>query len=109
MKAYSLQRFDKRGFYGNAKVIEEDDAEKLISYNSCICIIRKKGEDDVDVVIYDVRDYEGKSLTFSHTSLRHLKDFLKNNGLIASSLAQIRKDYTILDGGVVERVNNNKR
>ena len=36
MKSYSLQRFDKRGFYGNAKVIEEDDAEKLISYNSCI-------------------------------------------------------------------------
>ena len=62
MKAYSLQRFDKRGFYGNAKVIEEDDAEKLISYNSCICIIRKKGEDDVDVVIYDFRDYAGKSL-----------------------------------------------
>ena len=90
--------------YRLAEGAEEDDAEKLISYNSCICIIRKKGEDDVDVVIYDVRDYNGNSLTFSKTSLRHLKEFLKQNGLVANTKQQIMKDYTVADGGQTDPV-----
>ena len=87
-----------------AKVVEEFNAVSLISYESCICQIRKKGEDDVDVVIYDVRDYNGNSLTFSKTSLRHLKEFLKQNGLVANTKQQIMKDYTVVDGGQTDPV-----
>ena len=102
--SYLLPRFDKRGFYGKAKVVEEFNAVSLISYESCICQIRKKGEDDVDVVIYDVRDYNGNSLTFSKTSLRHLKEFLKQNGLVANTKEQIMKDYVVADGGQTDPV-----
>lgn len=101
MKKYELEpKFDSRkSFYGKAVVVEENDFISLISYNACICQIQGNGLDDVIVRIYNVRDYYGNSLTFSSTSLRHLKEFLKQNGLKAESKAQIEADYDVYDGG----------
>lgn len=101
MKQYDLEaKFDSRkSFYGKAVVVEEYNSVSLISYKSCICQIQENGLDDVIVKIYNVRDYKGNSLTFSSTSLRHLKEFLKQNGLKAESKAQIEADYDVYDGG----------
>ena len=105
MKKYELEpKFDSRkSFYGKAVVVEENDFISLISYNSCICQIQGNGLDDVIVKIYNVRDYYGNSLTFSSTSLRHLKEFLKQNGLKAESKAQIEADYDVYDGGQTDK------
>ena len=106
MTEYYLEPKNDRAnsFYHKAKVVEEFGTLSLISYKSCICQIRKKGEDDVEVVVYDVKDYYGKSLTFSNTSIRHLKEFLIQNGLTADSKAQICKDYIIVDSGNVDKL-----
>lgn len=105
MKQYDLEaKFDsRRSFYGKAVVVEDGDSLSLISYKSCICKIEAKGLDDVTVKIYNVRDYYGNSLTFSSTSLRHLKEFLKQNGLKAESKAQIEADYDVYDGGQTDK------
>lgn len=94
---YLLQpKFDRhKSFYGKAKVVEEYNTTSLISYKSCICQIQVLSCDDFIVKIYDVRDDYGESLTFSPTSLRHLKEFLKQNGLEAVSKKQIMKDYLV--------------
>ena len=101
MVQYELSpKYDRaKSFYGKAVVVEEYNSVSLISYNSCICQISKVGCDDVRVKIYNVTDYYGNSLTFSNTSLRHLKEFLLQNGLRAESKSQICKDYDIADGG----------
>lgn len=101
MKQYDLEaKFDSRkSFYGKAVVVEEYNSVSLISYKSCICQIQELGNKDKVVKIYNVRDYHGNSLTFSSTSLRHLKEFLKQNGLKAESKAQIEADYDVYDGG----------
>lgn len=98
---YKLEaKYDShKSFYGKAKVVEEYNAKSLISYKSCICQIQELGNKDKVVKIYNVKDYYGNSLTFSSTSLRHLKEFLKQNGLKAESRAQIEADYDIYDGG----------
>lgn len=106
MKAhYLFPKFDKKDFKGKAIVVEEIDSVYLLSYGSIICEIRKKGEDDVDVIIYDYHDYNsGDSLTFSNSSLRHLKEFLKQNGLDAKTAGQIRKDYSVVYKGEIDRL-----
>lgn len=103
--SYSLEpKYDKaKSFYGRAKVEEVDNTINLISYDSNICTIFVNGLDDLEVEIYDVTDYYGESLTFSSTSLRHLKEFLLQNGLRADNKNQICKDYKIIEGGQVDR------
>lgn len=110
MREYNLEpKFDSaKSFYGKAKVVEEYDAISLISYKSCICQIRRQGLDDV-ISIYDVTDYYGRSLTFSSTSLRHLKEFLKQNGLVANSKQQIMKDYNVVEGGKTDGFSKGSR
>lgn len=94
----------RQSFYGKALVEETDTTISLISFKSRICTIEAKGLDDVAVKIYNVRDYYGNSLTFSKTSLRHLKEFLKQNGLKAESKAQIEADYDVYEGGNTDAI-----
>lgn len=102
MTEYELvPKYDSRkSFYGKAKVVEDSGTISLISYKSCICKIATVGLDDVEVTIFDIPNYNGGSLTFSNTSLRHLKEFLKQNGLRADSKKQILNDYIISERGV---------
>lgn len=101
---YALNPKYTRGksFYGKAKVVEEYNSKSLISYKSCICQIQTNSNDEQVVKIYDVHDYYGRSLTFSNTSLRHLRDFLLQNDLPAANKADILNRYTIVEGGQVD-------
>lgn len=91
-----------QSFYNKAKVVVEYDTKSLISYGVCICQIAKVGLETV-VKIYNFCDYNGKSLTFSNTSLRHLKEFLKQEGFKAESSTQIQNDYLVSETEQIER------
>lgn len=101
MKKYNLEPKNDgcKSFYAKAKVIEEYNSISLISYNSCICQIQRDEDQEPTVKIYNVTDYYGKSLTFSHTSLRHLKEFLNQQGFGSLSKSDIMEQFIIVDGG----------
>ena len=73
----------RKSFYGKAIIETSSGAMILYSY-------------DVPVALYDTRSGEltlGPKWAYSQTTLRHVKEFLKQQGLKAESKAQIRKDY----------------
>jgi hypothetical protein len=78
---YELEpEYDRRkSFYGKAVVTEKNGKKVLTSYST------------------DVAEIEnGKAKvhgTYSDTTLRHIKEFLKQNGFKAESSKQIMKDY----------------
>jgi len=68
-----------KSFYGKARVRQEDNRRTLVSYSTEVAYV--EGNEAV---------VKG---TFSNTTLRHIKDFLKQNGFTADTKAQIEKDY----------------
>lgn len=82
-KLYKLDaRYDSRkSFYGKAQVIEDNYSKTLYSYNTPVCEIGKRG-----AIVFDF-------YPLSPTTLRHIKEFLLQNGYKAESKAQILKDY----------------
>jgi len=83
MQVYALNaKYDARdSFYGKAQVIVEGNTIKLQSYNTIVAKI----END-KAVVFD---------TYSHTTLRHIKEFLKQHGFKAENKKQILKDYSV--------------
>lgn len=81
MEEYELHiRYDSRkSFYGKARVREEDGKTILRSYNTDVAYIK----DGIAVV----------NGSYSQTTLRHIKEFLKQNGFKAETSKQILKDY----------------
>ena len=77
-------RFDSRkSFYGKAIIKMEGGKLCLISYNTLVARINiKKGIAEV------YGDY-------SQTTMRHIKEFLKQNGFKAENKNQILKDYYV--------------
>ncbi len=69
----------RTSFYNKAQVETTDTRKTLLSYNTEVCFI-ENGK--VEVL--------GE---FSNTTMRHIKEFLKQSGFIAESKAQILKDY----------------
>ena len=69
----------RKQFYGKANVLIEGDRKTLKSYNTNVAYI----ENGVPFV-------EG---TYSQTTLRHIKEFLKQHGFDAENNVQIMKDY----------------
>lgn len=84
---YGLEpRYDARkSFYGKAQVDTGDkgDKNKLYSYNTLVAEIK-----DGKPVVYG---------TYSQTTLRHIKDWLKQNGFKADTSKQIMADYGVKD------------
>lgn len=73
-----------QSFYNKAEIIEEGDTKTLKSYKTVVaCIVGDRVE------IYP--DAHKKALGV--TTLRHIKEFLKQNGYKAESKTQIIKDY----------------
>lgn len=72
--------YDRRkSFYSKATVIEENDTKTLLSYTTKVAEIQ--GE---KAYVFD---------TYSQTTLRHVKEFLLQNGFKAINKNQIEKDY----------------
>ena len=86
----------RKSFYNKAIVTENvmllddgatlraDGEKHLYSYNTEVCYIDKNN--NVHLL---------PKWNFSQTTLRHIKEFLKQNGFKAESKAQIEKDYLV--------------
>ena len=73
----------RKSFYGKAHVVTDDDGSQILySYDTPVCKITNKG----DVELLSMWDS-------SQTTLRHVKEFLQQNGFSAGSKAQIAKMY----------------
>lgn len=84
-KNYNLNaRFDSaKSFYGKAQVLENEQQEikVLKSYNTFVCVI--KG------------NHAFISDTYSSTTLRHIKEFLKQNGFKVGTKQELLKMYSV--------------
>lgn len=82
MQTYELMpQYDgRKSFYGKARVRNNDGDLELISYDTRVAVIYP----DNTASVYG---------THSATTLRHIKEFLKQSGLRAESKRQIVKDY----------------
>ena len=75
-----IPRHDSRkSFYNKAKIKTEDNKLILISYKTEVCIIENNKP--------FIKGF------YSVTTLRHIKEFLKQNGFKAENKNQILKDY----------------
>lgn len=70
-----------QSFYGKAKVIEIENDVFLMSYDTIVAFYNR------DTKVAKVID------TYSATTLRHIKEFLKQSGFKAETKKQIEKDY----------------
>lgn len=91
VQTYELStRYDARqSFYGKVRVeVNDDGVMHLISYATHVATIfpdNSTGRNEPSrAEVYD---------TYSQTTLRHIKEFLKQNGFKADSAKQIAKDY----------------
>lgn len=90
MTEYLEARFDSRqSFYNKATVTEDKNGKYLTSYNTVVARITDKNNG------YKISPYAEVYGTYSATTLRHIKEFLKQNGFKAESKSQIEKDYLI--------------
>ena len=71
MKKYELLPIydGRKSFYYKAIIEEENENIKLYSYNTLVCTLLHN-----DIILNDSID---QSLLFSNTTLRHIKEFLK--------------------------------
>jgi len=74
----------RQSFYGKAQVIVEGNKKFLRSYSTIVAEITELGNGEYDVKVHG---------TYSDTTLRHIKEFLKQEGFEAESKKQIEKDY----------------
>lgn len=81
MRKYNLiPKFDSRkSFYGKAVVSVDAGSIKLYSYNTLVVEIKN-----------NVPKVYG---TYSQTTLRHIKEFLRQHGFTAETKSQIVRDY----------------
>ena len=70
-----------KSFYGKAKVIEIGNDVFLVSYATVVAFYNRETK---------IAQVVG---TFSPTTLRHIKEFLKQSGFKAETKKQIMKDY----------------
>ena len=81
-KTYELScQYDARkSFYGKAKVKIKEDLKMLFSYDIEVCKIQNN---QPKIMIDNI----------TQTTLRHIKEFLKQNGFFADTKKQIISDY----------------
>ena len=75
-------KFDRhKSFYGKATVKAEGDKKHLTSYTTRAATVMSSR-----AIVYG---------TYSNTTLRHIKEFLLQNGFKADTKKQIVKDYMV--------------
>lgn len=88
MTTYLKPIYDSRkSFYNKATVTEDNNGRYLTSYTTIVARITDKNHG------YSIPAYAEVFGTYSATTLRHIKEFLKQNGFKAESKAQIERDY----------------
>lgn len=70
-----------QSFYGKAKVIEIENDVFLLSYETIVAFYNRETK------IAEIVD------TYSATTLRHIKEFLRQSGFKAETKKQIERDY----------------
>ena len=82
MKTYLMPKYDARkSFYNKAVVEHTNNKATLYNYNTKVAEI-----ENGKVKLFNAWDY-------SSTTLRHTKEFLKQNGFVADTKAQMQKEY----------------
>lgn len=83
MQVYDLStRYDSRAsFYGKARVQHDDDGESLHLWSYTTLVATITGD---KAYVFG---------TYSQTTLRHIKEFLLQNGFKAENSKQIMADY----------------
>ena len=77
-----------KSYYNKAMVIEGSNRIDLYSYDTLVATIHKNEDFTLsNVVVYG---------TYSSTTLRHIKEFLKQYGYEAKNKKQIETDYILL-------------
>ena len=90
MTTYLKPIYDSRkSFYNKATITEDANGKYLTSYNTVVARITDKNNG------YQIAPYAEIYGIYSQTTLRHIKEFLKQNGFKAESKAQIEKDYLV--------------
>lgn len=85
----------RKSFYGKAHVVDDSDGSQILySYDTPVCKINDRGEVEL-LAQWDA----------SQTTLRHVKEFLQQNGFKVGSKSQIASMY----GKKVERVSRKNR
>lgn len=89
MPQYDLEtRYDSRAsFYGKAKVEADYPEVRLISYTTHVATIKFDGRPGEGIGRAEVYG------TYSATTLRHIKEFLKQHGFKAENSKQIMAEY----------------
>lgn len=89
----------RQSFYGKARVIIKDDGTQILySYATPVCKIK-----DGKVTLLK-KGYLGWAS--SPTTLRHVKEFLKQNGFEAGSYKELAKMYPVEQAGINEDYND---
>lgn len=73
---------NRQSFYNKATVIIDDSGKHLYSYNTHVAYIDN-----------DDKPHLLPLWNYSATTLRHVKEFLRQNGFAADSKKQIEQDY----------------
>lgn len=91
MRRYDLEaRYDSRAsFYGKAHVEDYGFKQVLVSYSTEVATITMAPEERAGD---DIAEVTG---TYSATTLRHIKEFLRQNGFTADTGKQIMADYGV--------------
>lgn len=85
-------QYDSRASFYNKAVVHESATEKVLySYNTPVVRIEK------DANGYNTKAVLGTAATYSATTLRHVKEFLKQNGFKAGSKKEIESMYPVED------------
>lgn len=79
----------RKSFYGKAKVIVRSDRQVLKSYQTEVAEVLNVPHTSCDA------DRARVFGTYSPTTLRHIKEFLKQHGFRADSKAQILTEYQV--------------
>jgi len=85
-------QYDSRAsFYGKARVEVNDtkDVLRLISYTTHVATVLIDPQHLISSTGKQARVYG----TYSATTLRHIKEFLRQNGFVADNSKQIMADY----------------
>lgn len=83
-----IPKYDNRkSFYNKARISEEGHQRILTSYNTIVCKVIDE-HDNHKATVYG---------TYSATTLRHIKEFLKQEGFKAETKKQIMNDYGVKD------------